>query len=456
MSPEGRTVLVTGANSGLGLADLGHHDAHPHALPHQRPLHVLALRDDPEALGLDDQPQRAQALAEPVAAVEADEGGARQALGGERGAERVQVARRGVEVGVRVAQLAGDEIDPKNNEMLVAAGFHRLGAVRRNAGNQEVASSRNEVLTERTDIIGAAFLGLTVGCARCHDHMFDPIRQKDYYRLQAYLGKTHEYNQVLVSEAEQERWKEENDRITKEIRRLGRGSDGLKGPAKDAAAKKRDAAVKKELKAMNAKAQATMKKLEQSRKKLRAAAASAYIHAGSGELTSENASGFAPFEHALAAGRFPKAVAVKGQMAGPITLAACLFHGERSFAGDRVLFEAVVARVSRMTRWQASRLRSVGLPVLLFLDEPTAGLDPIIAAGFDELVMQLKALLGLTVVMVTHDLDSLWRIADRVAVLGNGIVLGIGTMRELSRSEDPLIHEYFHGPRGRAAEKQHG
>lgn len=95
-------------------------------------------------------------------------------------------------------------------------------------------------------------------------------------------------------------------------------------------------------------------------------------------------------------------------------------------------------------------------PELLFLDEPTAGLDPIIAAGFDELVLRLKALLGLTVVMVTHDLDSLWRIADRVAVLGNGTVLGIGTMQELSRSEDPLIHEYFHGPRGRAAEQQHG
>ena len=54
------------------------------------------------------------------------------------------------------------------------------------------------------------------------------------------------------------------------------------------------------------------------------------------------------------------------------------------------------------------------------------------------------------------DLDSLWRIADRVAVLGNGTVLGIGTMRELSGSDDPLIHEYFHGPRGRAAENHHG
>lgn len=93
-------------------------------------------------------------------------------------------------------------------------------------------------------------------------------------------------------------------------------------------------------------------------------------------------------------------------------------------------------------------------PELLFLDEPTAGLDPVIAAGFDELVLHLKRVLGLTVVMVTHDLDSLWRIADRVAVLGNGNVLGIGTMRELSQSTDPVVHEYFHGPRGRAAQEQ--
>lgn len=93
-------------------------------------------------------------------------------------------------------------------------------------------------------------------------------------------------------------------------------------------------------------------------------------------------------------------------------------------------------------------------PELLFLDEPTAGLDPIIAAGFDDLVLSLKKFLGLTVVMVTHDLDSLWRITNRVAVLGCGKVLGVGTMQELSQSADPVIREYFHGPRGRAASEQ--
>ena len=106
-------------------------------------------------------------------------------------------------------------------------------------------------------------------------------------------------------------------------------------------------------------------------------------------------------------------------------------------------------------RRRAALARAIVMdPELLFLDEPTAGLDPMIAAGFDDLVLSLKSLLGLTVVMVTHDLDSLWRIANRVAVLGNGKVLGVGTMQELSQSEDPVIREYFHGPRGRAASEQ--
>ena len=106
-------------------------------------------------------------------------------------------------------------------------------------------------------------------------------------------------------------------------------------------------------------------------------------------------------------------------------------------------------------RKRAALARALALdPDLLFLDEPTSGLDPISAAAFDELIQHLKPLLGLTVVMVTHDLDSLWRVADRVALLGKGSILGIGTMEELSQSEDPLVREYFHGPRGRAAKEQ--
>lgn len=107
-------------------------------------------------------------------------------------------------------------------------------------------------------------------------------------------------------------------------------------------------------------------------------------------------------------------------------------------------------------RRRAALARAIVMdPELLFLDEPTAGLDPMIAAGFDDLVLELKRLLGLTIVMVTHDLDSLWRIADRAAVLGEGQVLGLGTMDALARSDDPVIRSYFHGPRGRAAHLNH-
>jgi phospholipid/cholesterol/gamma-HCH transport system ATP-binding protein len=106
-------------------------------------------------------------------------------------------------------------------------------------------------------------------------------------------------------------------------------------------------------------------------------------------------------------------------------------------------------------RKRAALARALALdPELLFLDEPTAGLDPLSASGFDELVLSLKELLGLTMMIVTHDLDLLWRVADRVAVLGEGHVLGVGTMEQLSQSDHPLVREYFYGARGRAARDQ--
>jgi phospholipid/cholesterol/gamma-HCH transport system ATP-binding protein len=92
-------------------------------------------------------------------------------------------------------------------------------------------------------------------------------------------------------------------------------------------------------------------------------------------------------------------------------------------------------------------------PALLFLDEPTAGLDPIAAAEFDQLILTLRDALGLTVFLVTHDLDSLYQICDRVAVMSKKSILAVGTFDAVSSNSDPWIHEYFHGPRGRAAEK---
>jgi phospholipid/cholesterol/gamma-HCH transport system ATP-binding protein len=104
---------------------------------------------------------------------------------------------------------------------------------------------------------------------------------------------------------------------------------------------------------------------------------------------------------------------------------------------------------------RAALARALALdPELIFLDEPTTGLDPVSAAGVDELVLKLRDLFGLTVVMITHDLDLLWQVADRVAVLGEGRVQGVGSMSELSTMEHPAIRQFFEGARGRGASGQ--
>ena len=101
-------------------------------------------------------------------------------------------------------------------------------------------------------------------------------------------------------------------------------------------------------------------------------------------------------------------------------------------------------------RKRAGLARALSLdPEILFLDEPTAGLDPIGAAAFDQLIRDMKTSLGLTVFMVTHDLDSLAAICDRIAVLVDKRVR-VGTMAEHMRDDHPWIHDYFHGPRARA------
>lgn len=133
-------------------------------------------------------------------------------------------------------QLAGDALTEEEGggpAAQVAAGFHRLGPVRRNAGNSEVAFSRHEVLTEMTDAIGFVFLGLTLGCARCHDHMFDPIRQRDYYALQALLAATHEHDIPLADAETVARWKAEHDAVQAEIKRLRELLDRAEGPQRE-------------------------------------------------------------------------------------------------------------------------------------------------------------------------------------------------------------------------------
>ncbi|PWB31575.1 ABC transporter ATP-binding protein [Pseudomonas sp. SDI] len=101
---------------------------------------------------------------------------------------------------------------------------------------------------------------------------------------------------------------------------------------------------------------------------------------------------------------------------------------------------------------RAALARALALdPDILFLDEPTAGLDPIGAAAFDQLILTLRDALGLSVFLITHDLDTLYTISDRVAVLAQKKVLVAAPIDEVAATDDPWIHDYFHGPRGRAA-----
>lgn len=110
------------------------------------------------------------------------------------------------------------------------------------------------------------------------------------------------------------------------------------------------------------------------------------------------------------------------------------------------------AQLSGGMRKRAGLARALALdPELVFLDEPTAGLDPIGAAAFDQLIRSLSQRLGLTVFLVTHDLDTLHATCDRIAVLAERRVLVTGTMQEMLKVDHPWVRAYFHGPRARAA-----
>ncbi len=110
------------------------------------------------------------------------------------------------------------------------------------------------------------------------------------------------------------------------------------------------------------------------------------------------------------------------------------------------------AELSGGMKKRAGLARAISLdPELLFLDEPTSGLDPIGAEQFDTLIRDLSQSLGLTVFMITHDLDSLYAICDRIAVIADKKIVAIAPVAELERSDHPWIREYFLGPRGRAA-----
>jgi len=197
-----------------------------------------------------------------------------------------------------------------------------------------------------------------------------------------------------------------------------------------------------------------------------------YQHAGTIEILGTNTRGL----HANALMKLQRRSGVlfqDGALFSSLTVAENIMVPVREHAGldEKMLWEVAALKVaiaglpadaacktpaelSGGMRKRAALARALALdPELLFLDEPTAGLDPIGAGHFDELIRSLQKSLGLTVLMVTHDLDSLVAVCDRVAVLLDKRVV-VGTMDELLKYDHPWVKEYFNGPRGRAARKE--
>ena len=137
---------------------------------------------------------------------------------------------------------------------------------------------------------------------------------------------------------------------------------------------------------------------------------------------------------------------VSQRLLDEITVAKLGMVGLRPDVVDRFPSELSGGMVKRVALARALALD----PELVFLDEPTSGLDPIGAGDFDELVRTLQRTLGLTVFMVTHDLDSLYTACDRIAVLGNGKIIAAGSMADMQASQHPWLRAYFHGKRARA------
>src|SRR5690348_3942554 len=144
-------------------------------------------------------------------------------------------------------------------------------------------------------------------------------------------------------------------------------------------------------------------------------------------------------------------VDVTQRLLDEITIAKLGMVGLRPEVADRFPSELSGGMIKRVALARALALD----PELVFLDEPTSGLDPIGAGEFDELIKTLQTTLGLTVYMVTHDLDSLHAICDRIAVLAGGKVILAGTMADMLASEHPWLKAYFRGKRARLAATTH-
>src|SRR5438270_455460 len=137
---------------------------------------------------------------------------------------------------------------------------------------------------------------------------------------------------------------------------------------------------------------------------------------------------------------------VSDRLLNEMTYAKLTMVGLKPEVADRFPSELSGGMIKRVALARALALD----PEIVFLDEPTSGLDPIGAGDFDELVRTLQRTLGLTVFMVTHDLDSLYTACDRIAVLGNGKIIAAGTIEDMKASQHPWLRQYFHGKRARA------
>ncbi|HEX7929815.1 MAG TPA: ATP-binding cassette domain-containing protein, partial [Sphingomicrobium sp.] len=137
---------------------------------------------------------------------------------------------------------------------------------------------------------------------------------------------------------------------------------------------------------------------------------------------------------------------VSQRLMDEITMAKLAMVGLKPEVAERFPSELSGGMIKRVALARALALD----PDLVFLDEPTSGLDPIGAGDFDELVRTLQRTLGLTVFMVTHDLDSLYTACDRIAVLGNGKIIAAGSIADMQASQHPWLRQYFHGKRARA------
>ena len=137
---------------------------------------------------------------------------------------------------------------------------------------------------------------------------------------------------------------------------------------------------------------------------------------------------------------------VSQRLMDEITMAKLTMVGLKPEVAERFPSELSGGMIKRVALARALSLD----PDLVFLDEPTSGLDPIGAGDFDDLVRTLQRTLGLTVFMVTHDLDSLYTACDRIAVLGNGKIIAAGSIADMQASQHPWLRQYFHGKRARA------